>query len=174
MGTLHCRALVQAPCPVQLAKAQGPRPIQGNRTCSKMWILRSGASISSANRLGTLLANHLDERSTTMKQGMDIDWQVRRLMKALEPTLRHHLGAEGVERQFVTGLYWRLRHSLEDAGGLPLESGEQGVSNLQRLALDVYLTAATHLEGRRTTPALLSSVRKEIERVLADQSHRVE
>lgn len=101
-----------------------------------------------------------------MTQGTDIDWQARQLMKALEPTLRRHLGAESLKKQFVTGLYWRLRQSLVDSGGLSSKSSAQE-SDLQRLALDVYLTAATHLEESEATPDLLSSVRREIERAVS-------
>ncbi len=105
-----------------------------------------------------------------MRQGTDIERQTRYLMKALEPTLRRHLGADGVNRQFVAGLYGRLHQSLDEFGGLGLGSGKRAAADLQRLAFDVYLTAATHLEGSEVTPALLSSVKKEIERVVADLS----
>lgn len=101
-----------------------------------------------------------------MVENTDIDWLARHLMKALEPTLRRHLGAEGLKKQFVTGLYWRLRQSLVDSGGIGSESRARE-SDLQRLALDVYLTAATHLEESEATPGLLSSVRREIERTVS-------
>jgi len=102
-----------------------------------------------------------------MKQATDIDLETRHLMKALEPTLRRHLGNEGLKHQFVAGLYKRLRESLEEFEEYDSTASSQREANFQRLALDVYLTAATHLEGREVTPALLSSVRKEIELALS-------
>ena len=123
-------------------------------------------------RINPYLARSLllaTEYGSAMTQSTDIDRQARQLMKALKPTLRRHLGAEGLKKPSVTGLYWRLRQSLVDSGGLASESSEQE-SDLQRLALDVYLTAATHLEGSEATPDLLSSVRREIERVVSDLS----
>ncbi len=103
-----------------------------------------------------------------MKRETDIDLQTRHLMKALEPALRSHLGADGVHRQFVAALYGRLWQSLAESGGLHVNSGKWGAENSRRLALDVYLTAATHLEEDEVTPAFLSSVQGAIEKVFRD------
>lgn len=102
-----------------------------------------------------------------MQRITDIDQQARRLVKALEPILRHHLGSAGVERGFVTGLYWRLRQTLEDSDGLASDSE---ATDAQRLALEVYLFAATDLEDSGFTPTLLTSVTKELETVFHELS----
>ena len=99
----------------------------------------------------------------------DFDRQARRIVKALEPILRHHLGPVGVEREFVTGLYWRLRQTLEESHGL---RPEPGTTDPNRLALEVYLFAATDLEDCEFTPTLLSSVTKRIKTVLHEPSLR--
>ena len=70
-----------------------------------------------------------------MRQAKDIDWQTRQLIKALEATLRRHLGAGAVETQFVTGLYWQLRQSLVDSGGFGSKSDKQGSAGPERLPL---------------------------------------
>ncbi len=97
------------------------------------------------------------------------DQRARRIVKALEPILRRQLGSVGVEREFVTGLYWRLRQALEDAEGL---ASETGTTDPQRLGFEVYLFAATDLEDCKLTPTLLSSVTKEIEAVLHELARR--
>ncbi|MDY7091598.1 MAG: hypothetical protein SX243_01360 [Acidobacteriota bacterium] len=105
-----------------------------------------------------------------MVRDTDIDKQASRLIKALQPTLRHHLGLEGLERQFVTELYWRLRQTLVDCGGLAARSNERPVDP-QKLTLDVYLTAATCLEGSKVTPDLLSTLSKTIEQAIEEFSN---
>lgn len=104
-----------------------------------------------------------------MSPNTDIDLQVRRIIRAIEPTLRRHVGIGCDDRRFITDLYWRLRRTLEEVSD---PGAEMPTLDTQRLALDVYLSAATNLQDCQIEPDLLSLIRQVIGAMGQDASAR--
>lgn len=107
-----------------------------------------------------------------MEKRAEIDRQTRELLRAIKKTLLDHLGEDAVDPGFWTDLYWRLRRSLADLRDRDRRDADSSY-DFERLAMDVYLTAVTHLLRREATPALLSHVKQDIADALTPDSRSV-
>lgn len=113
-------------------------------TASVAWSLHSPSEMSRSPNSGL-------ERST------------RELMKALEVDFRSHLGQRGVEGRFVAAVYSRLRRALAESLRDEFE-GTATCLDPRRLAMELYLLAATELGDADVTPGFLVAVAETIER----------
>lgn len=101
-----------------------------------------------------------------MKGTTEIDRQARGLLKALKRTLIHHFGEDSVDPGFLTDLYWRLRESLVDLREAEDVADTAPSSYCERLAMDIYLTAVTHIMENAVTAAFLNDVKQNIAELL--------
>ncbi len=93
----------------------------------------------------------------------DLDCKVRRLIRAVEPDLRHHLAIERLDRELVSDLYWRLRTVLESARRPSSEA-----LTPERLALVVFMVLVARPNGAEISPALLVSLRRTLARATGE------
>ncbi len=89
-----------------------------------------------------------------------LDGLALRLIRAMEPALRKHLGDAATDRDLISELYLGLRRSLSEpehhAEGKPARTSALA----HELALTVYMIAAARVSGSEVGPDLLESLQE--------------
>jgi hypothetical protein len=98
-----------------------------------------------------------------------VDRRARRLIRAVEPDLRAHLGSVLLDSGLVADLYIRLRELLA-AHGQETEAAGSPRDLAEELALTLYLFVSTRQPGGEVEPDLLVSLRESLLAVLSSES----
>jgi len=88
----------------------------------------------------------------------EIDRWTRKILQAVEPDLRRHLGPDGLDQRLVSDLYLAVRENLTGAG---LSGNLSKPGFAEDLAMAIYVVSVSRSD---VSPALLASVNRTMER----------
>ena len=99
-------------------------------------------------------------------ESQEIDGWTRKILRAVEPDLRRHLGHDRLDEPLVSDLYLAVRKNLT-AAGLSRALSRPGLT--EDLAMTIYMVSVSRSD---VAPALLASVTRTLEHIFQGPTSR--